>query len=720
MSERRPDVDPAHSREGISRALVALATEARGYKSALGAVLKRLCRVGDWSYGEAWIPTHDGRGLKMGPVVLRARGDAIRALRRRGREIGFRVEQGLVGGVFATGMPRWIADLADTEAEFPHRHGLARAAGFAAAAAFPILLRGRSMATLLFFAREPRPQNASLVQKTAVALAALGPALEQKRVEMEVRAQARQHEVVANIGLRALDKSADIPSLLMEATALTAKTLGTSRAAVLELQAESGRLRVRASTGWPDASEVASAVTDPYFAAALAEQVTVNNFRNDERFEAPPLYTGAGVVSAASAVIPGRRRPLGLLCAVSRRPQRFPQGAIDFLRALAHVLGVAMERDQEDRVRERHRARLEELVVERTADLEESHERLRQAERMRAMATLARGITHDMNNVMLPALCRLDSLDAAGLPPETATDLRGVREAFDQLRRLARGLQLFAVTPDEELSFPASTRLHAWWAEVGDLLGFVLPPKVKLTGNFPAELPPVSAAAPHLTQSILNLVINSSEAIRGPGLVRLWAEPETARYVRICVADSGEGMPPEVRDRAVDPLFTTKKRSLATGLGLSIVRGFACSVGGSLSIESDEQLGTTVTLLLPVAGPAELTPDDILPRRAEVRLSDPRAEAFVTSLLTSSGFEIVQERGEGSALAVLDANGNGKEMLRYLEEDISRRLLVIGQPHRGVQGRRVSIVSEPKNLEAVRQALGTIVQDLLGITDDSF
>lgn len=695
----------AFPREAWIGALVSHVTEARGYKSALGGVLKRLCRSGGWSYAEAWIPTHDGKGLKMGPVVLRVRTDEVCRFRQRGRELGFRPGQGLIGQVFATGMPRWIASLGGAENELPRRQALAREADLAAAAGFPLLLNGRPVGALLFFASEPREQDTALIDKTCVALAALGPALEQKRIEMTVRAQARQHEVVAGIGLRALDKSTDIPSLLEEAVALAAKTLGADAAALLELQ-EGGRLRVRASAGWPlGAQELASTIAEPYFAHVLAapRPVAVTSFRKGVGFPVPSLLAAAGALSAVTAVVPGHARPLGLLSVLGKGPRRFPEDAIGFLKALAHVLGVAMERDRAERELELERVRLEELVLERTAELEASHEKLRQAERLRTIATLATGITHDMNNVMLPALCKLDAIEAIGLSAPAAKEIEGVRGAFDQLRRLTRGLQLFATNPEDGVTFPASTRLHAWWREVSGLLPMALRRDVQLSGDFPEGLPPVAAAPPQLTHAVLSLVHNVGEAFDGPGRIRLSAESEGTRFVKLCVRDASPGTP----RRAVEPL---EKRAAA-------VRGFASSVGGSLFVGAE-----MVTLLLPVAPAAAESAARPLPRalrrRAEIQIKDARAAAFVTSLLASAGFEIAPRR-DGSVLAVWDGSEDPASVDRYLHENASRRVLLLGTPRSPAPPRRVSVVNEPTNLEAVRRTLGTMVEELLEITDDS-
>jgi hypothetical protein len=220
---------------------------------------------------------------------------------------------------------------------------------------------------------------------------------------------------------------------------------------------------------------------------------------------------------------------------------------------------------------------------------------------------------------------------------------------------------------------------------------------VELTGDFPETLPAVGAAPPQLTQAVLSLVHGASESFKGPGRVRLWAEPESARFVKLRLAHTGV-----VQGARHD---------------LSLVRNVACAIGGSVSVEPGEA-STTVTLLLPVA-PAVGTPQPPapLPRRADIRLGDPRASAFVTSLLASAGFRPAPR--EASVLAVWEGGEDPALVRRYLDGHASRRVLLLGTPRAPAPTRRVSVVPEATNLEAVRRTLGTVVEELLEITDDT-
>jgi two-component system NtrC family sensor kinase len=105
----------------------------------------------------------------------------------------------------------------------------------------------------------------------------------------------------------------------------------------------------------------------------------------------------------------------------------------------------------------------------------------------------------------------------------------------------------------------------------------------------------------------LNLVSNSIDAIVGAGTIRIETGLVDGSY-EICVRDTGSGIPPELRDRVLDPFFTTKPVGEGTGLGLSITYSIVQKHGGTLGIECPDGGGTAVTLRLPLRGSAEPPP----------------------------------------------------------------------------------------------------------------
>jgi polar amino acid transport system substrate-binding protein len=244
----------------------------------------------------------------------------------------------------------------------------------------------------------------------------------------------------------------------------------------------------------------------------------------------------------------------------------------------------------------RHRDRLGELVAERTSELERTHERLRQAERLAAVGTFAAGIAHEINNPVGAILV------AAQFAQERVDDADVVGTALDHIvaearrsRRIVRGVLEFAggdsgsrkpcdlnqiLRSAREQALPDATERGA-----------------TLELDLAHALPPVAASEPALDQVLANLVANALEA--GARRVRLRSEA-SAGEVLLEVRDDGRGIPPEHLAHVLDPFFTTRLESGGTGLGLSLAWGIVRGHGGDLELASEPGRGTTVTVRLPV------------------------------------------------------------------------------------------------------------------------
>jgi PAS domain S-box-containing protein len=300
-------------------------------------------------------------------------------------------------------------------------------------------------------------------------------------------------------------------------------------------------------------------------------------------------------------------------------------------------------RTQEER--RRHHDELESLVATRTAELESTHEQLRLADRLASIGTLAAGLGHDMNNVLLPIRCRLDALRETDLPKEVREHFIAVRESVEYLQQLTDGLHLLALDPDDPAASHGVTDIDTWWPRVRSLLSKALPRNATLVDDIPPILPSVAVPSHRLSQALLNLVVNAGESLREDGVVQIWAkETEDGRFVRVGVTDNGRGMTAAVRHRAIDPFFTTKTRGLGTGLGLSLVHGVVRAAGGKMEIDSAPNRGTTVMLLLPTATPVH--PADVdaeQPQRARIDLHDRRLASLMQSMVVGAGFLLTED-----------------------------------------------------------------------------
>ena len=361
----------------------------------------------------------------------------------------------------------------------------------------------------------------------------------------------------------------------------------------------------------------------------------------------------------------------------------------------------------------RHRDHLEELVAQRSKELEASHTRLRLAERLASMGTLAAGLGHDMNNVLFPFRCRLDTLEEQDLNPPARAEVSAMRETVEYLQQLSDGLRLLALDPEDDQASQQVTHPVQWAREAHAVFRTAIPKKATLQWSFPDDLPAIAVAPHRLSQALFNLVVNAGEAISEQGTVRIWAEAlDDRRVVRIGVTDDGAGIPDAVRGRVLDPFFTTKHRGLSTGLGLALVHGVAKSAGGTLEIDSTPGRGTTVALNLPaVEEPADMEGRPVwTARRATVSIPDPRRATLVSSLLESAGFQVIRsesgERQDGD-LWVADASCVVREAAeQFLNGAAGRKFIVLADDGEQWGGLGASVVSRDSALETILQVIG--------------
>jgi two-component system NtrC family sensor kinase len=354
------------------------------------------------------------------------------------------------------------------------------------------------------------------------------------------------------------------------------------------------------------------------------------------------------------------------------------------------------ERRQADEELARHRTRLEDLVRERTAELEASHERVRLSERMAALGTLSAGLGHDMGNLLLPIRARLDVLKSQALPEEVRADLEAIDTCTDYLQALSRGLRLFALDPADEAAGGVGgyTELTAWGRQAVPFFKSVLGKKIALQVQMPAGLPALGVAPHRLSQAVLNLMNNARDAIgedTGTVTVSVAAEegacdgPGGKGAVAVTVADDGPGMGPDVRARCLEPFFTTKVRAISTGLGLSLVRGIVERAGGSIRIDSAPEhgrRGTAITLVFKAVQGRQETGGTPARGAAAISVGDPRLAALASALLRGMGFEprpaaTVADPGACELWMLEPAPERLDGVRRFLAAEAGRRAIVV-------------------------------------------
>ena len=315
------------------------------------------------------------------------------------------------------------------------------------------------------------------------------------------------------------------------------------------------------------------------------------------------------------------------------------------------------------------------LDVSRRRDAEDA---LRQAQKMEALGQLTGGIAHDFNNLLQVIFGHLDviKLQAPDGPPQQAKSLTAIRMAAGKARTLTQQLLAFARKQQLEgrvvnLNVMATHLMELAERTLGSGIDLRLQPAAKLWN---CRIDPTQAEV-----ALLNILLNARDAMPDGGMVTIatanvvvehdqldtHSVPAPGRYVSLTVTDTGQGIPPDILARVLDPFFTTKDKGEGTGLGLSMVYGFAKQSGGSLTLYSEVGVGTTVRLYFPATSGEAPRQVEVKARAADragtehVLVVDDRIEvAEMTELMLSSlGYRTRVCTGAAAALDALQVHG---------------------------------------------------------------
>jgi len=242
----------------------------------------------------------------------------------------------------------------------------------------------------------------------------------------------------------------------------------------------------------------------------------------------------------------------------------------------------------------------------------QAEEALRQSQKMEAIGQLTGGIAHDFNNLLAAILGSLELMQSR-IARGRVYELHRYIEAAQIASKRAAALthRLLAFSRQQTLS-PARTDLNTLVKSMEDMIRRTIGPQIELGVVATDDLWMAHVDQNQLENALLNLCINARDAMPARGRLtvetdnfvvdeRMGREGDMApgEYVSLSVSDSGIGMTPEVKSRAFDPFFTTKPLGLGTGLGLSMVYGFAKQSGGQVRIYSEVGRGTMVCLYFP-------------------------------------------------------------------------------------------------------------------------
>jgi PAS domain S-box-containing protein len=332
--------------------------------------------------------------------------------------------------------------------------------------------------------------------------------------------------------------------------------------------------------------------------------------------------------------------------------------------------------------------------------LERSQEQLVQSQKMEAVGQLTGGLAHDFNNLLTGISGSLELLRVR-LSQGRLTDLeRYIATAQGAVSRAASLTHRLLAFARRQTLAPRPTNPNKLIADMVDLLQRTMGPQIIVETAFGVGLWPILCDPNHLENVILNVCINARDAMPEGGRVTIetanaWLDERAARerdmqagqFVAICVTDTGTGMTPDVLARAFDPFYTTKPAGQGTGLGLSMVYGFARQSNGQVRLYSEVGVGTTVRIYLPRHwGEAEEPEGEPIPDRSS------RSGAGETVLIVDDEASIrmlVAEVVEDLGYSAIEA-ADGVAGLKLLRSDVRIDLLItdVGLPG-GINGRQL-------------------------------
>lgn len=299
------------------------------------------------------------------------------------------------------------------------------------------------------------------------------------------------------------------------------------------------------------------------------------------------------------------------------------------------------------------------------------------AQRLESIGTLAGGIAHDLNNVMTPIMLSLELLKDKFPDDQSQKFITMIERNAHRGTDLIKRVVSFAKGIEGEHK---TLRVPDIISEIKRIIRETFPRDIEINVDMSGDLWTISGDATQLGQVLMNLCVNSRDAMPNGGVLNIKAgniliddnhryvniDAHNGSYVMIAVSDTGTGMPPEVIDRIFDPFFTTKEHGKGTGLGLSIAMSIIKNHKGFIDVDSQIGKGTTFKIFLPA------TNDDIQDMNDEINVSRKGSEELIlvvddecsirditSSILEKNGYKVITA-DDGTEAIMLHSQNKGK------------------------------------------------------------
>jgi PAS domain S-box-containing protein len=411
----------------------------------------------------------------------------------------------------------------------------------------------------------------------------------------------------------------------------------------------------------------AAATGRPVFVSDIATDPVWSNFKDlalEHRLRACwsiPIRSGSGAI-------------LGTFAMYHREPREPVEDDLQLVQLITQTAALVIERKRAEAALRELNETLEARVVEEIAERRAAEVALQRAQKLEAIGKLTGGIAHDFNNLLQIISGNLQLLGA-----DVGGNARAERRLDNAMAGVNRGAKLAA----QLLAFGRRQPLEPKVVNIGrlvagmeDLLRRSIGEAIEMETVVSGGLWNAFADPTQIENAIINLAINARDAMNGLGKLTIEvrnahldheysaqnSDVKVGQYVMIAVTDTGVGIPPEIVEQVFEPFFTTKPEGRGSGLGLSMVYGFAKQSGGHVKIYSEVGHGTSVKIYLPrvhenedqVAGPERVEAgggsETIL-----VVEDDQEVRATVTEMLRDLGYNVLTAKDAASALPILES-----------------------------------------------------------------
>ncbi|HEX8375996.1 MAG TPA: PAS domain-containing protein, partial [Geminicoccaceae bacterium] len=509
-------------------------------------------------------------------------------------------------------------------------------------------------------------------------------------------------------------RSLDADAILATTTRMVAEHLALSNCAYADMDPDEDGFTIRGDWAAAGSPSIVGHYSLADFGKravrnlSAGEPLVVNDNLSELAPEEAATFQAIGIAATICMPLTKQGRLTALMAIHDRVPRVWTAYELTLIREVtercwAHIERVSADaalREAVDALAALN-ATLEEQVSARTGELMAAEEALRQSQKMEAVGQLTGGLAHDFNNLLAGISGSLELMQTR-MQQGRFNDVERYMVAAQGASKRAAALthRLLAFSRRQTLD-PKPTNVNRLVADLQELIQRTVGPAIPIEVVGASGIWPALVDRSQLENALLNLCINARDAMPDGGRITIetankWLDARAARqhdmpegqYLSLCVTDTGTGMSPEVIARVFEPFFTTKPLGQGTGLGLSMIYGFAQQSGGQVRIYSEVGRGTTVCIYLPrhygaiedddaPADPAALPRSD----QGETVLvvdDEPTVRMLLTDILADLGYTAIEA-------------GDSATGLKLLQSDVRIDLLVtdVGLPG-GMNGRQMA------------------------------